>query len=124
MHVSSCIWPSSSQWDCWKDVCVKALEEIWEKGEAILAPRVLDHPRVRSFEFLYSNNISSLAVIPLRIGGLPKGALYLNNPAVAHISPPSGSSVLLAYQNLLGLILPRPVSSDPRNSQTSFQQSH
>lgn len=89
-------------------ICLEVLEEAWEQQASILASRVLDDPKVREFEELYSANVTSLAVLPIRIDAERMGALYLNNPHPSWLTPPAGSPALIAYQNLIGLTVPRP----------------
>ena len=88
-------------------ICVDILEKLFEDGEPVLAPQVIEHDRIATFEALYKNNITSLAVLPLRAEGEIRGALYLNNPDPLSIPAPMGSPVVQAYQNLVSLILPR-----------------
>lgn len=89
-------------------ICLEALEECWEQLASILTARVLDDPKVREFESLYSANVTSLAVLPLRVDADHLGALYLNNPHASWLTPETGSPALIAYQNLLQLTMPRP----------------
>ncbi|MCA8960656.1 MAG: hypothetical protein KDC38_09095, partial [Planctomycetes bacterium] len=86
-------------------------EEAWEQGRSIIAPRVIDDPRVQGFESLYRANISSLAILPLALSSTTmRGAVYLNNPRnLDHLAPPLGSAALVAYQNLLQLTIPRAI---------------
>ncbi|MFQ5653372.1 MAG: serine/threonine-protein kinase PknK [Planctomycetota bacterium] len=88
---------------------LEILEDAWDMGKPILAPRVIDDPMVQGHEGLYRNNIGSLAVIPLKIDGALRGAIYLNNPCPDELKQPSGGPLLVAYQNLLTLIVPKPV---------------
>ncbi|MFN0057721.1 MAG: serine/threonine-protein kinase PknK [Planctomycetota bacterium] len=96
-------------------LCLEALEDVWDSGVSILAGRVVDDARARGYESLYRENISSLAVLPMRPDPNARAALYLNNPGPTHLVAPSGSPALMAYQNLLQLCLlqisiPRAVS--------------
>ncbi len=88
-------------------ICLEALEDVIDSGDAILAPRILDDAAVQAYEALYRNNITSLAVVPLRVDGACRGAVYLNNPRPEHLDAPAGSMLLASYCNLLNLILPR-----------------
>ncbi|MGE3165653.1 MAG: serine/threonine-protein kinase PknK [Planctomycetota bacterium] len=88
-------------------ICLPALEDCLEGGGAILAPRVLDHSQIQGYEVLYQNNVSRLAILPLKSDGSVRGALYLNNPDARHLTSPSGSAVLQSYQTLLALLAPR-----------------
>lgn len=90
-------------------VSLAALEATFDGYAPILAPRVLDHKKVQHCEELYANNVTRLAILPLKTEGTMRGALYLNNPGVEHLTPPAGSPVLVSYQSLLTLLLPRPV---------------
>lgn len=88
-------------------ICLEALEDVLDSGTPILATRVLDSEQVQGYEALYANNISRLAILPIKAEGASKGALYLNNPSADHLTPPLGSPVLMAYHNLIGLLLPK-----------------
>ena len=88
-------------------LCLEALEVVVDSGDPILAPRILDHSLVQGFEALYRQHVRSLAVMPLRVDGSCRGAVYLNNPDASHVSTQQGSAILLSYANLLNLILPR-----------------
>jgi hypothetical protein len=90
-------------------ICLQALEIAWDTNEPILAPRVVDDPRVAGLEVLYKNNITALAVLPMRLDSTVRGAVYLTNADPVQLAPPVGGPVLLAYQNLVSLLLPRVV---------------
>jgi len=90
---------------------LEALELAWDASEPILAARVVDDPRVGKYEALYRNSVTSLAVLPLRIDSNHKAALYLTNPQPEQLAPPMGGPVMLAYQNLVMLLVPRVIQA-------------
>ncbi len=92
-------------------ICLEALEDVWENSRAVLAPRVVDDPRVQGYESLYSHNIGSLAILPVKSEGAIRAVVYLVNPGPEELVDREGGPVLLAYLNLLSLILPRRTSS-------------
>ncbi len=94
-------------------VCLEALELAWDSNDPILAPRVVDEPRIAEFEALYKNDISSLAVLPLKVDSSHRAAVYLINPDADQLSQPMGGPILLSYQNLVSLLLPRVVGERP-----------
>ena len=94
-------------------VCLEALELTWDSGDPILAPRVVDDPKIAEFESLYKNNIASLAILPMRVDSAHRAAIYLINPAAEQLTPPLGGPILLSYQNLVSLLLPKVVSDRP-----------
>ncbi len=96
-------------------VCLEALELAWDTNEAILAPRVVDDPRIAGHEVLYRNDITALAVLPMRLDSSHRAAVYLTNSDPLQLVAPVGGPILLAYQNLVSLILPR-VVQPPRPS--------
>ncbi|MEM7164902.1 MAG: tetratricopeptide repeat protein [Planctomycetota bacterium] len=92
-------------------ISLAALEASFDGYTPILAPRVLDHRKVQRCQELYEHNVTRLAILPLKTEGTMRGALYLNNPDAAHLTPPQGSAILVSYQSLLALLLPRPVNA-------------
>jgi len=78
---------------------------------------VVDDPRVSEFEELYHNDVVSLAVLPFKIDSAHRAAIYLVNPLPDQLQAPAGGPVLLAYQNLISLTLPRAIqASRPANT--------
>ncbi|MGA1487898.1 MAG: serine/threonine-protein kinase PknK [Planctomycetota bacterium] len=94
-------------------ICLEALELAWDTGDAILAPRVVDDPRVGEFEALYENDVASLAVLPVRLDSSHRAAVYLVNADTEQLAQPAGGPLLVSYQNLLALMLPRVVAERP-----------
>lgn len=92
-------------------ICLEALEDVWENSRGVLAQRVVDDPRVQGYESLYSHNIGSLAILPVKSEGVMRAVVYLVNPGPEELVGREGGPVLLAYLNLLSLILPRRSSS-------------
>jgi hypothetical protein len=88
-------------------VCLQALELAWDTNQPILAPRVVDDPRVAAHEVLYKNGITALAVLPMRLDSAHRAAVYLTNSDPGQLVGPAGGPILLAYQNLVSLLLPR-----------------
>lgn len=92
-------------------ICLEALELAWDSSEPILAPRVVDDPRIGKYEALYRSSVTSLAVLPMRIDSNQKAAVYLTNPQPDQLTVPLGGPVMLAYQNLVMLLVPQVIQA-------------
>ncbi|MGE4619742.1 MAG: protein kinase [Planctomycetota bacterium] len=95
-------------------IALAAVEDVWDSGRAILAPRVVDEPRVQAMEELYSSGVQSVAVLPLRLDGMIRAVVYLADPEPSHLVNDSGKQLLDAHSGLLGLLLPRSASVSAR----------
>ncbi|MGE4601891.1 MAG: hypothetical protein AAEJ65_03185, partial [Planctomycetota bacterium] len=88
-------------------IALAAVEDVWDSGRAILAPRVVDESRVQAMEELYSSGVQSLAVIPLYLDGTIRAVAYLADPDSTQLVSDSGKLLLDAHAGLLALLLPR-----------------
>ncbi len=88
-------------------IALAAVEDVWDTGRSILAPRVVDEPRVQAMEGLYSSGVQSLAVIPLHRDGTIRAVAYLADPEPAQLVSSSSKALLDAHSGLLGLLMPR-----------------
>ncbi|MEE2889022.1 MAG: protein kinase [Planctomycetota bacterium] len=88
-------------------IALAAVEDVWDSGRAILAPRVVDESRVQTMEELYSSGVQSLAVIPLYLDGTIRAVAYLADPDSTRLVSDSGKLLLDAHAGLLALLLPR-----------------
>jgi GAF domain-containing protein len=91
-------------------IALGAIEDVWDSGRSILAPRVVDDPRVQAMEELYSSGVQSVAVLPLRFDGLIRAVVYLADPEPSQLVSDSGKQLLDAHSGLLSLLLPRSAS--------------
>ncbi len=100
-----------------EQLCLDVLGLAWDSNQSILAKRVVDDPRISEFEELYKNDVVSLAALPFKIDAAHRAAIYLVNPVPEQLQAPAGGPVLLAYQNLISLTLPRAIqASRPANT--------
>lgn len=88
-------------------IALPLVEEIWNSGKGLVAPRIVDDPRTQTLESLYRNGVSSLCVMPLKSEGSIRALLYVADPDGRRVESAEGRAVLDAHCGLLGFLLPR-----------------
>ena len=88
-------------------IALPLVEEIWNSGKGLVAPRIVDDPRTQTLECLYRNGVSSLCVMPLKAEGSIRALLYIADLDGRRVDSLQGRAVLEAHCGLLGFLLPR-----------------
>ena len=88
-------------------IALPLVEEIWNSGKGLVAPRIVDDPRTQTLECLYRNGVSSLCVMPLKAEGSIRALLYIADLDGRRVDSVQGRAVLEAHCGLLGFLLPR-----------------